>query len=185
MVTKRLYVFTSSRRPITQRITLLLELYTDSITSNPSTPNPIISTNNPNTSHGYWFMQRCFASCIGYEVTNESQYGTDEQRTQLHSSGEGDWCDRPWGGDSKKRRDGRKKNEYLTRRKTDFMRSINFKLSTQTKERSLHYRHFLKVHTFSSVADIGIVRSGHQKPELRHWTYVQELAYPVEVKRSH
>ena len=30
-------------------------------------------------SHGYWFMQRCFASCIGYEVSNESQYGTDQR----------------------------------------------------------------------------------------------------------
>lgn len=30
-------------------------------------------------SHGHWFMQRCFASCIGYEVSNEWQYGTDEE----------------------------------------------------------------------------------------------------------
>jgi hypothetical protein len=65
------------------------------------------------------------------------------------------------------------------------MHSINFKLSAQIKERSLNYRHFLKVHTFPSVADIGITRSGRQKPELRHWPYVQELAYLVKVKQSH
>jgi len=34
-------------------------------------------------SHGYWFMQRRFASCIGYEVSNESQYGNYEQRRNV------------------------------------------------------------------------------------------------------
>jgi hypothetical protein len=62
----------SSRRPTSQRITLLVGPYTDSIKSTPSIPDPIISMNNPNMSHGYWFMQRRFASCIGYEVSNES-----------------------------------------------------------------------------------------------------------------
>jgi hypothetical protein len=88
------------------------------------------------------------------------------------------------GADSKKRRNVREKwISYM--KKTDFMHSINFKLSTRIKERPLHYRHFLKVQTFPSVAGIGTTRPGRQKPELRHWPYVQELAYFVKVKLSH
>jgi tryptophan synthase beta subunit len=63
--------------------------------------------NNPNMSHGYWFMQRCFASCIGYEVSNESQCDTDEQGRNVVAAVTGG------GADSKKRRNGWK-NEYLT-----------------------------------------------------------------------
>jgi hypothetical protein len=61
--------------------------------------------NNPNNSHGYWLMQRRFASCIGYEVSNELQYGTDGQRRNVVAA----VTATGGGADSKKRRNVREK----------------------------------------------------------------------------
>jgi len=64
---------------------------------------------NPNMSHGYRFMQRCFASCIGYEVSNALQYGFDEQVRNFIAAVRATGATAPGGADSKKQGNGRKK----------------------------------------------------------------------------
>ena len=123
MAKKRLYVFTSSRRPISQGITSLLGLYIDSIKSTPSIPNPIISMSNPNMSHGYRFMQRCFASCIGYEVSNALQYGFDEQVRNFIAAVRATGATAPGGADSKKQGNGRKK--WISYAKKNWLYALN------------------------------------------------------------
>jgi len=49
-------------------------------------------------SHGYWFMQRCFASCIGYVVSNVLQQGIGERGRNFIAGVKSNGATAPEGG---------------------------------------------------------------------------------------
>jgi hypothetical protein len=49
-------------------------------------------------SHGYRFMQRCFANCIGYVVSNMSQHGIGERGRNFIAGVKSNGATAPEGG---------------------------------------------------------------------------------------